>query len=219
MAFTPSSPGAALPAMTQEMIREHDAPSWPRQPAPRGCRRKDRADLWWRCRFRWPSASMVWRGVRIDDVGFTAKRATTGCPVEIPPRIPPAWLERKVGAPSEPMRISSALSSPEKAADAKPAPISTPFTALMLISAAGDVLVELAVERRARARRARLRPPLRPRRRRRSRSCAPRRDRRSSGCDASRIGAEERVALHLVPVPVGAVDGVRADLHQARRAS
>ena len=38
--------------------------------------------------------------------------------------------------PSLPMRISSAFSSPDSAAAAKPAPISTPFTALMLISAA-----------------------------------------------------------------------------------
>ena len=28
--------------------------------------------------------------VRIDDVGFTAKRMMMGCPVEMPPRIPPA---------------------------------------------------------------------------------------------------------------------------------
>jgi hypothetical protein len=34
------------------------------------------------------------------------------------------------------MRISSALASPESSAAAKPAPISTPLTALMLIIAA-----------------------------------------------------------------------------------
>jgi hypothetical protein len=33
-----------------------------------------------------------------------------------------------------PVRISSAFSSPDNEAAAKPAPISTPFTALMLIS-------------------------------------------------------------------------------------
>src|ERR1700742_2792566 len=43
-----------------------------------------------------PLRSTVRRGVRIDDVGFTAKRTTTGCPVEMPPRMPPAWLDRKV---------------------------------------------------------------------------------------------------------------------------
>ena len=33
---------------------------------------------------------------------MTAKRATTGWPVEMPPRMPPAWLDRKRGAPSLP---------------------------------------------------------------------------------------------------------------------
>ena len=37
-----------------------------------------------------PLAVTVLRGVRIDDVGFTAKRTTTSCPVEMPPRMPPA---------------------------------------------------------------------------------------------------------------------------------
>ncbi len=37
-----------------------------------------------------PKRSMVRRGVRIDDVGFTAKRATIGWPEEMPPRMPPA---------------------------------------------------------------------------------------------------------------------------------
>jgi hypothetical protein len=41
-----------------------------------------------------PARSTVRRGDRIDDVGFTAKRATTGWPVEMPPRMPPARLER-----------------------------------------------------------------------------------------------------------------------------
>ena len=37
---------------------------------------------------------MVRRGERIDEVGLTAKRATIGWPVEMPPSTPPAWLER-----------------------------------------------------------------------------------------------------------------------------
>jgi phosphonoacetate hydrolase len=76
------------------------------------------------------------RGVRIDEVGFTAKRATTGWPVEMPPRMPPAWFDRNSGLPSLPMRISSAFSSPVSAAAPKPSPISTPLTALIDISAA-----------------------------------------------------------------------------------
>jgi len=40
-----------------------------------------------------PEAVIVWRGVRIDEVGFTEKRQTTGWPVEMPPRMPPAWFD------------------------------------------------------------------------------------------------------------------------------
>src|SRR6185437_15257224 len=79
--------------------------------------------------------STVLRGERIDEVGLTAKRQTIGWPVEMPPTMPPAWLARKRGLPSFPARISSAFSSPVSAAAAKPSPISTPLTALMLIIA------------------------------------------------------------------------------------
>ena len=81
-----------------------------------------------------PLRSTVWRGCRIDEVGFTAKRTTIGWPLEMPPRTPPAWLDRK-RVPSLPVRISSAFSSPVSSAAPKPAPISTPFTALMVIIA------------------------------------------------------------------------------------
>jgi hypothetical protein len=37
-----------------------------------------------------PARSTVLRGDRIDEVGFTAKRTTTGWPVEMPPSTPPA---------------------------------------------------------------------------------------------------------------------------------
>jgi len=69
------------------------------------------------------------------EVGLTAKRTTTSCPVLIPPKIPPAWLEEYSG-PSGPMVISSAFSSPVSIAADMPSPISTPLTALMLIIAA-----------------------------------------------------------------------------------
>ena len=32
-------------------------------------------------------------------MGLTAKRATMGWPVEMPPRMPPAWLDRNTGLP------------------------------------------------------------------------------------------------------------------------
>src|SRR3984957_18230378 len=66
-----------------------------------------------------PDLSIVLRGLRMEEVGLTAKRATTGWPVEMPPNMPPAWLARNIGVPCLPMRISSAFSSPDKAAAAK----------------------------------------------------------------------------------------------------
>ena len=90
-----------------------------------------------------PGRSTVWRGDRIDEVGFTAKRTTTGWPVEMPPSTPPALLERK-RVPLLPVRISSAFSSPDNSAAPKPAPISTPFTALIDIIAAASSASSLA---------------------------------------------------------------------------
>ena len=91
-----------------------------------------------------PATVMVRRGVRIDDVGLTAKRATMSWPEEIPPRMPPAWLEEKRGTPSLPMKISSAFAEPVSAAAAIPAPISTPLTALIVISTIAMSLSSLA---------------------------------------------------------------------------
>src|SRR5438046_3103418 len=65
----------------------------------------------------------------MEEVGFTAKRTTTAWPVEMPPRMPPALLERNTGLPPLPMRISSEFSSPGSAAAPMPAPISTPLAA------------------------------------------------------------------------------------------
>jgi len=57
--------------------------------------------------------------------------------------MPPAWFEENTG-PSGPMVISSAFSSPVNSAAAMPSPISTPFTALMLIIAAARSVSSLA---------------------------------------------------------------------------
>ena len=62
------------------------------------------------------------------EVGFTATFTTMSCPVEMPPRMPPALFERNPCGV-----ISSECSVPFCATARKPAPISTPFTALMLI--------------------------------------------------------------------------------------
>ena len=100
----------------------------------------------------------VRRGLRIEDVGFTAKRATTGWPVEMPPRMPPAWLDRNSGRPSLPMRISSAFSSPVSAAAREAVADLDALDRVDAHQRGGEVGIELAVDRRARAR------PGRPRR-------------------------------------------------------
>src|SRR3990167_2498687 len=80
-----------------------------------------------------PDTSTVRPGRRRLDVGLKATEQVTGWPVEMPPRMPPAWLLRN---PSR--RISSRCSLPFCSTLPKPAPISTPFTALMLIIAAAS---------------------------------------------------------------------------------
>ena len=64
------------------------------------------------------------------EVGLSAMPTTTSCPVAIPPSVPPALLERKPSGVS-----SSPCSLPFCVIDANPAPISTPFTALIPIIA------------------------------------------------------------------------------------
>ena len=59
-----------------------------------------------------------------------AMLAMMSCPVEMPPSTPPALLDKKPCGV-----ISSPCSVPRWATEAKPAPISTPFTALMPIIA------------------------------------------------------------------------------------
>ena len=40
-----------------------------------------------------PDFVIVFRVVRMEDVGLTAKRTTTSWPVLMPPKTPPAWFE------------------------------------------------------------------------------------------------------------------------------
>ena len=89
----------------------------------------------------------------------------------------------------------------ESAAAAKPSPISTPLTALMPISAPARSRVELAIDRRAEARPARLRRPPRSPRRPTSRPCGRRRDSRSKNLRLLGVGAEERIVARPRPSP------------------
>ena len=90
------------------------------------------------------------RGARIDEVGFTAKRATTGWPVEMPPSTPPALLEREHRrAVVARAHLVGAILAGEGRPPRSPSPISTPLTALIEHQRAGELGVELAVDRRA----------------------------------------------------------------------
>ncbi len=78
----------------------------------------------------WPARSMERRGVRMELVGLIATDTRRSWPVEMPPSTPPALL------PTKPCGVSSSpCSVPRCATLSKPAPISTPLTALMPIMA------------------------------------------------------------------------------------
>ena len=73
---------------------------------------------------------MVSRGVRMELVGLIAIETSRSCPVLMPPSTPPALLVRKPRGVGE-----SPCVVPRCVTLAKPAPISTPLTALMPIIA------------------------------------------------------------------------------------
>jgi hypothetical protein len=77
-----------------------------------------------------PALSIERRSRRMLDVGLIAMLARTSCPVEMPPSTPPAWLDRKPSGAHLVGVLGAALRDA-----AKPAPISTPLTALMPIIA------------------------------------------------------------------------------------
>src|ERR1043165_8996939 len=77
-----------------------------------------------------PCLSIDRRGTRILEVGLIPIVTTISCPVEIPPRIPPACLVTNPSGVN-----SSPCSDPRCVTELNPEPISTAFTALMLIIA------------------------------------------------------------------------------------
>src|SRR3546814_3000668 len=77
-----------------------------------------------------PSTSTPSTGNRRLEVGLNATEHTTCWPLDIPPRMPPAWLERNPSG-----AIASRCSLPLEATEANPSPISTPLTALIDIIA------------------------------------------------------------------------------------
>src|SRR3546814_422640 len=79
------------------------------------------------------STSTPSTGNRRLEVGLNATEHTTCWPLDIPPRMPPAWLERNPSG-----AIASRCSLPLEATEANPSPISTPLTALIDIIAAAS---------------------------------------------------------------------------------
>ena len=73
---------------------------------------------------------MLSRAIRIELVGLMAIETSMSCPVLMPPSTPPALLPTKPTGVSE-----SPAVLPFCVTQAKPAPISTPLTALMPIMA------------------------------------------------------------------------------------
>ena len=58
-----------------------------------------------------PNLSIVFLLLKIDDVGFTENDTIISCPLEIPPSIPPAFLDLNFVLPPM-LLISSEFSSP-----------------------------------------------------------------------------------------------------------
>ena len=76
-----------------------------------------------------PALFTVFCEIKILGTGFTARRKTIWFPLEIPPKIPPAWFVSKVIFPSSETRILSFQTEPVILALLKPSPNSMPFTA------------------------------------------------------------------------------------------
>ena len=160
-----------------------------------------------------PARVTVWRGCRIDEVGLTARRATIGWPVEMPPSTPPAWLDRKrgravvAGAHLVGVFLAGQRGGGEAVAD---------LDALDRVDAhqrGGDLRVELAVDRRAPTRRRALRDDFQHRPDRGAR-LADRVEVMDEAPDRLGVRREERIARDLVPIPMRAVDDELAHLHQ-----
>ena len=97
-----------------------------------------------------PVTVIVRRGVRIEEVGLTAKRTTTSWPEEMPPRMPPAWFEEKRGAVVAHEDLVGVL----RAGQRRRSEAGADLDALDRVDRhhqPGEVAVELGVDRRAEA--------------------------------------------------------------------
>ena len=159
-----------------------------------------------------PASLIERRGVRIEEVGLKATRATTLWPVEMPPSMPPALLARKTGPVVAGPHLVGVVLAGEGGGGEAGADLH-PLGGVDRHQGAGQFRVELAVDRRAPAGRnahgldlddgagggAGLAGRLQV--------LFPDRD------DAG-VGRPEGVFPRLRPVPAAAIDRVRPDLDQ-----
>jgi hypothetical protein len=97
-----------------------------------------------------PDLVIVARGVRIEEVGLTAKRTTTSCPVEMPPRMPPAWFDAYSGAVRPHGDLVGVGAAGERCGGHAIADLDA-LDGVDRHHRGGEVGVELAVDRRAEA--------------------------------------------------------------------
>ena len=159
-----------------------------------------------------PSRVIERRGVRIEDVGFTAKRATIGWPDEMPPTMPTGVVGREARALVAGLHLVGVGLAGQRRGGEAVADLDA-FHGVDRHQRRGEVGVELAIERRAPAGRHALGHHLEHRADRRARLA----DVVEIGLEAFRrlgVGAEEGIAVHLRPVPARAVDRALAHRHE-----
>ena len=190
-------------------------PPSPRPPAWRGCRRRDRGGPWCAIRPRCRTCRRCAPVERIELVGFTASRQTMSWPVEMPPRMPPAWLARKAGcAVLHAHLVGILLAAHRRGREAV-----ADLDALHGVDAhqrLGEVGIELVVDRIAQADRHARGHDL-DHRAARAAALAHVVEIAFPALRRLAVGAPEGIVAGGVPVPVGAVDLLAADLAPPRR--
>src|SRR5262249_46150649 len=96
-----------------------------------------------------PYRSTVRRGVRIDEVGLTAKRQTIGCPVEMPPKNAARMVGKKhwLAVVAHAHFVGILLAAQRRRCKAR-ADLDS-FDSIDAHESRGEIAVELAVDRRA----------------------------------------------------------------------
>ena len=190
--------------------RPAPGPASPRPPARRGCRRRGRGGPW--SDLDLLPVAVDRRGAASGSSWSASPRSArrSGWPVRDAAQDAAGMVgeerDRAVRAHAHLVGILLAASS---AAAAKPSPISTPFTALMHISARGDVGIELAVDRRAEAGGHAVRHHLDHRAERGAGLARGASSASSHRAAAARSGQKKGFSSTVRPVPVGAVDASR----------